>query len=72
MLPFGNAIKHSPKGAPIVVSVNERDLVRRYHDQLFAHGVARYSWDRCWDGYRRSVAEQILPPHASPADTAAG
>lgn len=29
MLPFGNAIKHSPKGAPIVVSVNERDLVSR-------------------------------------------
>jgi tetratricopeptide (TPR) repeat protein len=39
---------------------NERDLVRRYHEQLCARGVAGYSWADCWEDYRRAAAEWVL------------
>ncbi len=32
---------------------HEVDLLRRYHEQLQAGGVHDFSWDACWDGYRR-------------------
>ncbi len=32
---------------------HEVDLLRRYHEQLQAGGVRDFSWDACWDGYRR-------------------
>lgn len=32
---------------------HEEALVRRYHDGLVARGVEGYSWERCWDDYRR-------------------
>lgn len=31
----------------------EEDLVRRYHGGLLERGVEGYSWDECWDDYRR-------------------
>jgi aminoglycoside/choline kinase family phosphotransferase len=31
----------------------ERELLRRYHDELRARGVAGYSWNDCWTDYRR-------------------
>jgi aminoglycoside/choline kinase family phosphotransferase len=33
----------------------ERDLVRTYHDILTERGVAGYSFEQCWDDYRRSL-----------------
>jgi hypothetical protein len=42
--------------------INERDLVKRYHEGLLAHGVTTYSWETCWQDYRRSAAEQFLVP----------
>jgi hypothetical protein len=39
---------------------NERDLVGRYHAQLCARGVSGYSWEACWDDYRRAAAEWVL------------
>jgi hypothetical protein len=46
---------------------HEQTLVRRYHDALRAGGVADYSWQRCWDDYRRyaSYAIYFLTPAAA-------
>ena len=33
----------------------EHPLLRRYHDQLLAHGVENYSWDRLWADYRLTI-----------------
>jgi hypothetical protein len=33
--------------------VHEHGLVREYHEALSARGVTGYSWDRCWQDYRR-------------------
>jgi hypothetical protein len=38
---------------PDVRRVVEEDLVRRYHEGLMAAGVVGYSWEQCWDDYRR-------------------
>ncbi|MEX1254670.1 MAG: phosphotransferase [Dehalococcoidia bacterium] len=35
--------------------VGERDLVRMYHDLLEEGGVSGYSFDQCWEDYRRSL-----------------
>ena len=32
---------------------HERDLVARYYEGLLARGVRDYSWETCWDDYRR-------------------
>ena len=32
---------------------HEVDLLRRYHEQLHAGGVRDFSWDACWEDYRR-------------------
>jgi len=41
---------------------SERVLVGRYHEGLRAAGVAHYSWERCWEDYRRAAAEQLIVP----------
>jgi len=33
----------------------EKPLLRRYHDQLLAHGVDGYSWDQLWTDYRLMI-----------------
>ncbi len=33
----------------------ERDLVRMYHDILTERGVSGYTFDQCWEDYRRSL-----------------
>lgn len=38
----------------------ERELVERYHAGLEARGVAGYSFDQCWDDYRRSSHSCLL------------
>jgi hypothetical protein len=40
----------------------EHALVKRYYEQLLLHGVQNYSWEACWDSYRRQAAEQVLFP----------
>jgi len=40
----------------------EYDLIKRYYDRLLLHGVQNYSWEACWDDYRRQAAEQVLFP----------
>lgn len=34
----------------------EEPVLRRYHKQLLARGVAGYAWERLWDDYRLCVA----------------
>jgi hypothetical protein len=34
---------------------HERDLVRVYYDTLLANGVTDFTWEQCWDEYRRYV-----------------
>ncbi len=41
---------------------NERTLVRRYHEALLRLDVPDYSWETCWNDYRRMAAEQLLFP----------
>jgi hypothetical protein len=38
---------------PEVRRVVEQDLVRRYHEGLLERGVTGYSWEQCWEDYRR-------------------
>ena len=33
----------------------ERDLIRRYHTTLLAHGVKDYSFDLCWHDYKMQI-----------------
>lgn len=35
-------------------------LLRRYHDALVGLGVSGYSFDQCWDDYRRSMLTHIV------------
>ena len=39
---------------------HEEDLVREYHEHLHAHGVRGFSWEDCWEGYRRQSFLGIL------------
>ena len=32
---------------------HEESLLRAYHDELLAQGVAGFSWEQCWEEYRR-------------------
>ncbi len=32
---------------------HEVDLMREYHGRLVAGGVSAFTWDACWEGYRR-------------------
>lgn len=38
----------------------ERDLVRRYYDGLLAAGVDDYSFESCWEGYRRGTFAGLI------------
>ena len=40
----------------------ELHLVRRYHEGLTGHGVVNYSWEDCWDDYRRSSLRNLNVP----------
>ncbi len=33
---------------------HERERVRAYHEALHGHGVRGFSWEECWEGYRRA------------------
>ena len=34
---------------------HEEELVRLYFDELLAHGVQNFSWETCWEEYRRAT-----------------
>lgn len=34
---------------------HEQDLIRTYYDKLLADGVSNFSWEQCWEEYRRQV-----------------
>jgi aminoglycoside phosphotransferase (APT) family kinase protein len=38
---------------PRILHVSQRELVREYHDALSAAGVGNYSFDQCWNDFRR-------------------
>ena len=38
----------------------ESDLLVGYHKRLLASGVSSFSWDACWDGYRRGSLVGLL------------
>lgn len=40
---------------PEMRRTHERDLLRMYHRTLEANGVTGYSFEQCWDDYRRSA-----------------
>jgi hypothetical protein len=37
-------------------------LVRKYYEELLAHGVQGYKWGTCWNDYRKQVASMLLIP----------
>src|SRR6185312_5718669 len=37
----------------------ERDLLKRYHDELLRHNVNNYVWDECWFDYRVSAMRNL-------------
>lgn len=37
-------------------------LVRHYYDSLLKHGVKDYSWQSCFEDYRREIASMVLIP----------
>jgi hypothetical protein len=39
---------------------HEEALVRRYHEQLLAHGVRDYSWPTCWQDYRLYAPQGLI------------
>jgi aminoglycoside phosphotransferase (APT) family kinase protein len=51
---IGNAL------APDVRRAHEEELVRAYHAELAASGVASYPFDECWDDYARSLLSALL------------
>jgi len=45
----------------------EKPLLRRYHDQLLAHGVDGYSWDQLWTDYRLMIPMGCTSPSSTAA-----
>jgi len=37
-------------------------LMRKYHDTLLLNGIRGYSWNNCWNDYRKQVASMLLIP----------
>jgi hypothetical protein len=37
-------------------------LVKKYYEMLLVHGVHGYTWDACWNDYRKHVASMLLIP----------
>src|SRR5829696_8666214 len=57
-LGFGPAMRDAAYFLGSALPVDERraheeSLVRAYHDELLAHGVAGFDWEQCWEEYRR-------------------
>ena len=57
-LGFGPAMRDAAYFLGSALPVEERraheeSLVRAYHDELLAHGVAGFDWEQCWEEYRR-------------------
>lgn len=46
--------------APEFRRAHEDTLLRRYHDALTGLGVIGYSFERCWDDYRRSMLMHVV------------
>jgi len=40
-----------PEGRHLI----EKDLIKRYHNDLLKYGIKNYSWDECWYDYRLSA-----------------
>ena len=45
---------------PELRRAHERDLVRVYHEALLGYGVANYSFEACWEAYRRGHYQGTL------------
>jgi len=39
---------------------HEQELLRDYHEALHEHGVRGFSWEECWEGYRRQAFLGVL------------
>lgn len=39
-----------------------RLIMDKYHETLLAQGIKDYSWENCWDDYRKKVASMLLIP----------
>ena len=39
-----------------------QSIVEKYYEVLLAKGVQDYSWDNCWNDYRKMVASMVLIP----------
>ncbi|WP_040863559.1 DUF7064 domain-containing protein [Nocardia niigatensis] len=40
---------------PDVRKEHEHDIVRTYYDELMAQGVTNFTWEQCWEEYRRQT-----------------
>lgn len=45
---------------------HEKELVRHFHDELVAHGVADFSFEECWRGYRWMAFAGVLMAVGAP------
>ncbi len=39
---------------------HEQDLLHEYHDELLSRGVKEFSWEQCWEEYRRGTFAGIV------------
>lgn len=39
-----------------------RSIIEKYYETLLVHDVRNYSWDACWNDYRKQVASMLLIP----------
>jgi hypothetical protein len=39
---------------------HEQELLREYHDELLSRGVKEFSWEHCWEEYRRGTFAGIV------------
>jgi hypothetical protein len=37
-------------------------IIKKYYETLLEQGVCNYSWDNCWNDYRKQVASMLLIP----------
>lgn len=67
--PYDVAYFLSQSLVPEERKANEQTIVRAYHDTLVAHGVSGYSFEECWDDYRKATLfVSVYPLNAGSVD----
>ena len=67
--PYDVAYFLSQSLVPEERKANESSIVRAYHDTLVSHGVSGYSFEECWDDYRKATLfVSVYPLNAGSVD----